>query len=32
VHRELAAAEPDSLRVMVLHIPARLVTHALATI
>ena len=27
-HRELAAAEPGSLRVMVLHIPARLVTHA----
>jgi len=27
-HRELALAEPQSLRAMVLHIPARLVTHA----
>lgn len=26
--RDLAAAEPESLRVMVLHIPARLATHA----
>ena len=27
-HRELAAAEPESLRATILHIPARLVTHA----
>jgi Transposase DDE domain group 1 len=27
-HRELASAAPESLRTMVLHIPARLVTHA----
>jgi hypothetical protein len=27
-HRELTAAEPASLRTMILHIPARLVTHA----